>query len=256
VKHLISFSGGIGSTISAIVAHENNLDYELIFCDTLIEDEDLYRFNIDVANTLKKEIIVLKDGRTPWDVFVDRKYIGNDRLAHCSQELKKDQFEKYLNTRNDISPENCFIVLGMSYDEKERIDKAKKHWLPYKVKSLSIEYKVYRNTWQDLLLKYKLQRPRLYDYGFPHNNCGGFCVKAGQKQFLTLLQTNPERYKFHEEKELETIEIIGPTARPFLSIYRDGKKSFITLKEFRELVEQGKITVNPFDYSGCGCFTD
>jgi 3'-phosphoadenosine 5'-phosphosulfate sulfotransferase (PAPS reductase)/FAD synthetase len=52
----ISFSGGLGSGISALLAYENGLDFNLIFADTLIEDEDLYRFNADIAKAVGKEI--------------------------------------------------------------------------------------------------------------------------------------------------------------------------------------------------------
>ena len=73
VTYQISFSGGMGSAVSALVAHEKGLEFNLIFADTLIEDEDLYRFNGDIARVTGKEIIHLKDGRTPWDVFQDKR---------------------------------------------------------------------------------------------------------------------------------------------------------------------------------------
>ena len=76
MTYQISFSGGMGSAVSALVAYENGLDFNLIFADTLIEDEDLYRFNQDVAKAVGKEIIQLTDGRTPWDVYIDKRWIG------------------------------------------------------------------------------------------------------------------------------------------------------------------------------------
>lgn len=65
-KYWISASGGLGSAISCILAHEFGLDYEMIFADTLIEDEDLYRFIWEISMKLNKPLIYLKDGRTPW----------------------------------------------------------------------------------------------------------------------------------------------------------------------------------------------
>ena len=49
MTYQISFSGGMGSAVSALVALESGgLEFNLIFADTLIEDEDLYRFNDEV----------------------------------------------------------------------------------------------------------------------------------------------------------------------------------------------------------------
>lgn len=97
MTYQISFSGGMGSAVSAFIAHERGLDFNLIFADTLIEDEDLYRFNKDVAAAVGKEIITLTDGRTPWDVYIDKRWIGNSRTAHCSTELKTKQVKRWLD---------------------------------------------------------------------------------------------------------------------------------------------------------------
>ena len=50
--------------------------------------------------------------------------------------------------------------------------------------------------------------PRLYKEGFKHNNCGGFCVKAGMGQFAHLYKVNPRRYLEYENKEQEFREFI------------------------------------------------
>ncbi|MBM4296506.1 MAG: hypothetical protein FJ143_02065, partial [Deltaproteobacteria bacterium] len=88
--HLISYSGGIGSAVSCLLAHERGLNYEIIFADTLIEDEDLYRFNNDIARITGKSINWISCNKNPWDVYIDERYIGNSKTAHCSQRLKTD----------------------------------------------------------------------------------------------------------------------------------------------------------------------
>lgn len=248
IKYFISYSGGLGSAVSAIIAHENGLDYELIFADTLIEDEDLYRFNDDLAKALNKEIITLTDGRTPWEVYKDKRYIGNTRMAHCSVELKANQVRQYLEGKEGI------LVLGMDWSELDRIEKAKKNWAPRGVMSLLVEYSVTRADFEDILARYGLVVPRLYKMGFSHNNCGGFCCKAGLKQFKLLLETKPDEYMYHERQMERTMAEIGPTAKPFLRYNKGGTQKYITLKEFREDILN--IEVPQFDNSGCGCFTD
>lgn len=100
-----------------------------------------------------------------------------------------------------------------------------------------------------------LEIPRLYTAGYPHNNCGGFCVKAGHAQFKHLLEENPERYAYHEQKEEE----FRTSKDKDVAILRDrtgGKSVPLTLKTFRERVEQEKMEIDPLDFGGCGCFID
>lgn len=249
----ISFSGGLSSAISAFIAYENNLEFRLIFADTLIEDEDLYRFINEVSKAVDSKIIWLKDGRNPWEVFIHKRWIGNSRVAPCSSVLKTKQIKDWLKENSDISEP---LVLGMDWSESDRLERAQKVWSPRPIISLLNDYKVSRPEYEKYLIKYGIKKPRLYDQGFPHNNCGGFCVRSGLKQFATLLETMPERYKFHEEQMEQAMEKIGDTAKPFLQKTTDKKKSYLTLKEFRELYEKGEIKVEPFDYGGCGCFVD
>lgn len=252
MKYQISFSGGKGSAISALVAHEKRLDFNLIFADTGIEDEDLHRFNADVARAVGKEIITLRDSRTPWDVFIDKRYIGNTRTAHCSAELKtKPVFAWLAENAEPGDP----LVLGMDWEEIDRIDRAREIWAPRPVVSLLIEHKVYRQQYSEILARHGITPPRLYVQGFAHNNCGGFCVKAGLGQFARLLASNPERYKYHELEMERAMQAIGPTARPFLRKESKGQTEYLTLKQFREHRENGG-QVDLFSAEGCGCFTD
>lgn len=106
-----------------------------------------------------------------------------------------------------------------------------------------------------------IKPPRLYAFGFPHNNCGGFCVKAGFAQFALLLRTMPERYAFHERKEEETRQILKAkncSSWDFsvLSDRRgDGKKKTLTLRQFRKRIEAGE-SFDRNDWGGCGCALD
>ncbi len=104
--------------------------------------------------------------------------------------------------------------------------------------------------------------PRLYSMGFPHNNCGGFCIKAGQAHFKLLLEKMPERYLYHEGKEEELRQYLKANPRETgtwdVSILRDrsgGETKTLTLRELRRRVEGGK-EIDCDDWGGCGCFMD
>jgi Phosphoadenosine phosphosulfate reductase family len=248
----ISFSGGQGSAISALIAFENGLDFNLIFADTLVEDEDLYRFNADIARAVGREIIHLTDGRTPWDVYVDKRWIGNSRTAHCSTELKTNPVRKWLG--ENASP-NDPLVLGMDMSEQDRLERARRNW-DRPVISLINQYKIWRPAWSEMFAKYGIEIPRLYRQGYEHNNCGGFCCKAGLVQFERLYRTRPDRYAYHEAEMTRAMDAIGPTAKPFLRQYADGDIQYLTLMDFREQLESKSMELPMFDNSGCGCFTE
>ena len=68
MKHIIFFSGGIGSWMTAkrVIEKEGKENVILFFTDTLAEDEDTYRFIDDAVKQLDCEFIRIADGRTPW----------------------------------------------------------------------------------------------------------------------------------------------------------------------------------------------
>jgi hypothetical protein len=112
-------------------------------------------------------------------------------------------------------------------------------------------------VWKDGLgsdaLAAGIEPPRLYKMGFHHNNCGGFCIKAGQAQFARLLTTMPERYARHERREQELRDYLGKD----IAILRDrrgGDTKPMTLREFRERLEHDAKAFDSFDWGGCGCF--
>jgi hypothetical protein len=252
MTHQISFSGGLGSAISAILAYEHGLDFNLIFADTLIEDEDLHRFNLEISQAVDKKIITLTDGRTPWDVYIDKRWIGNTRTAHCSTELKTKPIRQWLDA--NALPDDP-LVLGMDQSELDRLARAQKNW-GRPVISLINDYKMWRPSWDAKLAEYGIERPRMYKAGYEHNNCGGFCCKAGLVQFERLYRNNPDRFAYHEKEMSRAMGAIGETARPFLRQSRDGEIQYLTLQDFREGIESQTMELPMFSEAGCGCFTD
>ena len=171
MRYVVSFSGGLGSFVAgagALIKY-GPANVDLVFCDTLIEHPDLYRFLDDAERALNHPIIRLKDGRDPWDV-------------------------------------------------------------------------------------YGVRLPDLYNLGFVHNNCGWFCVRAGQAQFALLLKERRDVYLWHEEREQDVLRQV-PTARPFLRKTIDKQLRYIPLREFRMMLESG-CDYDHQEWGGCGCFVD
>ena len=256
MKHIVMFSGGLGSWMAAKVVAEKfgTEDLILLFADTKIEDEDLYRFLHEGAADVGGQLTVIAEGRTPWEVFFDTRFLGNSRVGNCSRVLKREFIRKWIEERYE--PDECVMYLGIGAEESQRHDRAAEWWKPYVVKSPLCDPPFYSyGQMKDRLAEAGIQLPRLYELGFAHNNCGGFCVRSGQGQFAHLLKVFPERYAEHEAKEEELREYLEAD----VSILRDrtgGDLKPLTLKVFRERLADADKQLDLFDWGGCGCMID
>lgn len=247
------YSGGVGSycTAKRVVQQHGAEHTTLLFADTGIEDEDLYRFLHESSAKLGARLVTIADGRTPWELFHDRRFIGNSRVDLCSETLKRNLIDRWIR-ENYPDPDMVRVYVGIDWNEIHRYERLAPRKLPYIYLAPMIE--------PPLLLKEEMLAvleedgiavPRLYSLGFAHNNCGGFCVKAGQAHFKNLLEKLPERYAFHEAEEEALRQHLGkPVA--ILRSRKGGRTTPITLRQFRESVEAG-CRVDPTDIGGCGC---
>lgn len=254
MRAIVQYSGGAASYVTAALAvgEFGRDNVVLLFADTLIEDEDLYRFNRDVEAHLGIKITRLCEGRTPWEVFFSERMMGNSGVDHCSRVLKRQMLDQWLEAHADV--ETDVVLVGMDANEPHRLTGLQDRVSPWKVRSLLIE----RGLWKEQVLQmveaHGLVLPRLYKMGFPHNNCGGFCVKAGHGSFKLLLEKLPERYAEHEAKE----EAFRRRFKKDVSILRDrtgGTTKVLTMRQLRERIQSDPNSVDRFDLGGCNCMT-
>jgi hypothetical protein len=259
LKHVVMYSGGIGSWAAAnrVVEQVGDEKVLLLFADVCMEDEDLYRFLDETVQQLGVELVRISDGRNPWQVFRDKRYIGNSRVDPCSQILKRELCFSWLGRHCD--PKETQVYLGMDWTEIHRYERAKPYWEPWEIHApLCEEPYVTKFELLDRLRQMGIRPPRLYEMGFLHNNCGGFCIKAGQSQFRHLLQTMPERYAYHEQEE----ELLRQYLDKNVAILRRkvaGKTIPLTLRQLRLEIENTGSRPQSSDeeeWGGCGCFTD
>lgn len=252
------YSGGIGSWVTAkrVIAEHGKENTVLLFTDTKIEDEDLYRFLKDTTENLGAEFVHIEDGRDIWEVFKDVKYLGNSRIAQCSHILKQKTAENWIKA--NYQPDECVLYLGIDWTEEHRTKAPTENWKPYTVKfPMCEEPFLVKEDMLAMLEAEGIEVPRLYKMGFAHNNCGGGCVRAGQGHFLNLLKTMPERFAQWEANEQMMREYLGKEVS-ILRRQRNGKRFNFTLKELREEYEekQDEADIDIFDIGGCGCFVN
>jgi len=255
-KHVVMFSGGAGSWAAAkrVVIKHGAENVVLLFADVLMEDEDLYRFISEAADNVGAPLVRIADGRTPWAVFEQVRYIGNSRVDPCSKHLKRDLLDKWRDT--NCTKDDTVIHVGLSWWEPHRWERtreitASQGWT-YEAPLFD-----YPQLDPDQILDWMrtegIRPPRLYEMGFTHNNCGGFCVKAGQASFARLLDKLPERYAEHEALE-EYCRAIGINGT-ILKDRRFGNTKGVpmTMKQFRLRIEKEANDFDCNDEGGCGC---
>lgn len=264
MKHVVMFSGGIGSWACAkrVAEQHGTENLYLVFSDVkgnadsphIGEDEDTYRFLQDAAENVGGELVWLKDGRDIWQVFKDKRWLGNSRLAHCSHLLKQRPAREWLEA--NCAPDDTAVYVGIDWTEIHRVEAIEKAYRPYVAKAPLTEAPLMSKG--DMLAwasREGLRTPRLYELGFAHNNCGGGCVKAGKAQWLHLLRTMPERYAVWEENELDLRDFLGKDTS-ILTEAVNGTVRPLTLQDLRHRSQAQGELFDEEDFGGCGCFVD
>ncbi len=289
------FSGGIGSWGAARRSAEIHgvEQVTLLFADTLIEDDDLHRFLLEgaarlagrdcpddllagaasipplremgrrrrhlldlgaAASAALPQLVWIAEGRDPHQVYGDIRFLGNSRVDPCSSILKRRLMRRWLERHRD--PGDTICVLGFDWSEVHGLDRAEGFWAPWRIECPLTE-KPFRSK-EDLLAELErlgVRPPRLYAESFAHNNCGGFCCKAGQASFELLLRRHPERYRWHEASEEEIRARLGRD----VSILRDrrgGHTRPLTMRRFRRRLERRSAAFDRTEWGACSCMEE
>lgn len=250
-KCVVQTSGGVASWACATRAIERfgAENVTLLFADTLMEDEDLYRFLEDTEAHLGIKVTRIAEGRTPWEVFNDVKFLGNSRVDPCSMHLKRVLLKKWMMENAD--PETTCVAVGIDWTETHRIGRIGEGMAPFDVIFPLIESETDKVEIFRELESAGIKRPRLYDMGFPHNNCGGFCIKAGISQFVALRRQMPERFDYHMNQEAALREKLGKNVA-ILTDRRNKSKIPMPLSVLAERMDAGEKFPGD-EWGACGC---
>lgn len=264
MKHIVMYSGGIGSYCAAkrVIKQHGKQNVILLFTDTLIEDEDLYRFLEETSVFLGSELVKIADGRTPFDIYMQERFLGNARIASCSKILKRRTSYKWLKS-NFKNKNEIKIYLGIDWTEQHRFDDGKGSGSKYHFQKKG--YEAFAPmcdapylTKRDMMKECQddgIELPRLYKLGFAHNNCGGWCCRAGQGHFINVLKKIPEKFMQFEEFERK-FNLKFAKNNSFLKRKINGEFVPVTLNELRREYEENKCkNIDMFDIGGCGCFS-
>lgn len=206
----------------------------------------------------------LVDGRDVWEVFRDVRFLGNSSVDPCSRVLKRELRDAWLKAtfqnRSEVT-----VVVGIGPDERHRFEGGpqRKGFGPmmraegWNAAAPMLDCFEGEVGWPTYIEKAGIERPRLYKYGNIHNNCGGFCCKAGQAHFENRYYRQHERYLYDAMMERKLIAYLGANVSMLTDRSGDGKKKPLTLDEFAAELRQKpgtalKYMMKPGE-SGCGC---
>lgn len=266
MNYIVNYSTGLSSTeaLERTIMKHGKDNTIAIFADVkgnsieehAGEDADNYRFMADVERYLGISVVRIVEGRDIWQAMFDARAItlpvGKTRVARCSIDLKREPCDAWIATHFAI--DEAIQVSGLDWSEPHRVadfDAAispRQTWHPM-TEPPYVDNCLIAAKWEARGIK----PPKLYEDGFSHANCGGFCVKAGQAHFARLYYTNRPRYLYHAAKEAQFRAEINPKATILRDRRGGGKARPITLYEFAERLERGEA-YDKDDWGGCGCF--
>lgn len=244
-QHVIQFSAGLGSFGAAMrVAEKHGTgNMTLLMADTKAENKDSYRFADDVARLLGVPLTVVADGRNPWEVFRDVRFLGNDLLAPCTKYLKQRPCRKWMKANAPAGDSIVYIGIEKTKRDRARIPAIARLWKPWRVQfplcnrwepELSKEDSKARLM--DLSRAHGIEPPELYALGYEHNNCDGLCARAGQRQWRHTLETRPDVFAYAEAQEEAIREQLGDVS--MLKRRRQGVTHRLPLSQLRREEEE------------------
>lgn len=242
-RWVVSVGGGLSSTVELplrMIAEHGRDRVDLVMCRLPNEDPDVWRLVEAVENLTGIRVKMIGLNLSPWDVFLQTRYIGNTRIDPCSRILKREQMAQHMKANYD--PRFTTLGVGITYHEIDRMAAVRKNWTAqgWKVEApLATDVMLTRENMMGHCRALFDFVPRLYLMNFSHNNCGGGCVKAGKAQWARLLWYLPDVYEWWERQERIFIVRVG-----YHTILRDEKSKGgirssepVSLQEFRERMQ-------------------
>ena len=198
---VVWLSAGISSFIAGYLTRETVDRY--IYIDIKDQHPDSIRFIKDCEKILGKEVEILRSEKYSCveDVCRDTGMVNSPYGAPCTGMLKKAvrkkwENEYYMSTgRMDL----CY-VWGFDMKEKRRAEHMIQNFPEFKHEFPLIERSLSKEDAHGLAMKLGLKRPRMYDLGYPNNNCIG-CVKGGKGYWNKIRKDFPEVFERRAKME-------------------------------------------------------
>jgi len=268
MKWIVNFSGGLCSLFASLreIERHGRANVINLFADTLYENQDLHDFLRRSEDVTGVPVTRISYGLNPWQLFRKEGMIGNNGSPICSIRLKREPLNAWMESRYNLADDqsafsflpNATVTLGFDWTELHRVTDFQVEHPTWRLSAPMTE----APYWDKCRMigeaeKLGFVTPEAYVLGFPHNNCGMVCVRAGISHFVHLHKVKPKRYLEAERDELETIKYLtdkGCSSAHF-TILRDrrgGTSKPLSLRDLRLRIESGEQFPRD-EWGGCGC---
>ena len=168
---------------------------KIIYIDIEDQHEDTYRFIKDCEKWFGKKIEILQSSyKNVENVCRAKSFIKSPNGAPCTGFLKRRPRHEWEADHG----KNHTYVWGFDANEKDRADRAKK-FMPYN----NHEFPLLKRTKTEshgILERAGIKRPKMYDLGYPNNNCIG-CLKGGMGYWNKIRKDFPEVFNNRAKME-------------------------------------------------------
>ena len=189
MRHLVWFSCGAASAVTAKLAVEKYPDCEVLYCDTLkYEHKDNMRFLRDVENWIGKKVKIIRSKKYAdiYDVFDRTGWLIGIHGARCTSELKS-------NVRKAYQQDGDVHIFGFTSNEEERIYDFEDENHELELEWILRDGGITKNDCYRIVQQAGLDLPEMYKLGYNNNNCIG-CVKGGQGYWNKIRIDFPEAF--------------------------------------------------------------
>lgn len=212
---------------------------------------------------LELPIIRVSLEMTPWQLFRRDGMIANDRFPICSKMLKRELLNDWMTRhynlethQTDFLRPDATVVLGFDATEYHRVVEFQNTHPTWRLSAPMAE----EPFWDKCRMisegtKLGIPNPELYEQGFPHNNCGGACVRMGITQAVHLYHVRRSVFDYWRDEETITEKELarrGIQAFSILKDRRNGETKSLFLRDLQSRIESGE-KFPAGEWGGCGC---
>jgi len=198
MKTISWFSAGVSSAVATKLVIDD-ID-QIIYTHIDDQHEDSIRFVEDCEEWFGKEITILQSAyKTVEEACYGaggKGYINGPGGAACTRRLKRMvRIEWEYNETEDL----CY-VWGMDSGEKDRIDQLRRNMPNQQHQFPLADSKIDKAHAHRILKASGIKRPKMYDLGFPNNNCRG-CPKGGMGYWNRIREVWPDLFEARAKME-------------------------------------------------------
>jgi len=201
-KVIVNFSGGKDSTVAILEVLKRYPKDEVLLCwqDTgaeYLETESHVRL---IAQTLGLPLEIQRAKRDFWEAARHRKFFPTPVVRHCTSDLKRDVFNKWLTTNFKGKGYEVIVVSGIRAEESRSRSKLHEWENPQGHKIVTTASKLW---YPCLNMSYREVMERVKSEGLPLHPCYDFamrcscwcCIFGKYNEVRTYAEAHPDLYE-------------------------------------------------------------